>query len=218
MRTFKQFIAEETDDAQDIEDFLSANCQPLLNELNATPLKLLTDLQLYRGLSVTGSNKVTLKINGIKQACFIKSVRKDRRALDTPSEISRVLDDAFEEHFKWRPRSQGLFAFGRRGREEANEYGKLCNVFPMGKFRYLWSPAVPDLYNMTKGKLVKNEIPYKKEKLSQDELGDIYEIMEKIVFQYKSTDLRAAITGPVREIMFDCDSYLAVPVKPSSTV
>jgi len=75
---------------------------------------------------------------------FAKPIRKSRKPLDTSRQYSKILDDGFEDAFGWRPRSQSMFAV--KDYSVASSYGTAYMVFPVGKFRFLWSFEIPDLY------------------------------------------------------------------------
>ena len=70
--------------------------------------------------------------------------REDRRPKDTPLFMQIKLDDLFYKVFKWKPRSQGVFAVRNFG--IAHSYGNAYAFFPVNGYKYVWSMRVDDLY------------------------------------------------------------------------
>lgn len=104
------------------------DCQPYLKELR----KNRADHFFYRGTRKRGDTIIEIK------------PRQDRQPKDTPPEIQDYIDDYFQKKFKWRPRSQGVFTSYRT--TEASSYGDLHMFFPKGKYDYIFSPEVQDLW------------------------------------------------------------------------
>ena len=113
-----------------IRDRIKSECKPWLSAIRKCHNRL-----LFRG--VRGKD-------GFKDLSFAKAVRKTRKPLDTLRAVSDILDDNFEKAFGWRPRSQSMFAV--KDYSVAQAYGTPYMVFPVGKFRFLWSFEIPDLY------------------------------------------------------------------------
>jgi hypothetical protein len=109
---------------------IKKNCKPYINAL-----KLFSDNNVfYRGYE-TGSNRNV----------FIKKTpRKDRKPMNTSIELHNMLDDIFEKKFGWRVRSEGVFTSGNMG--DTFGYGDEYVFFPIGKFKYVFSPNVNDLF------------------------------------------------------------------------
>lgn len=76
-----------------------------------------------------------------------KKVRTDRSPKDMPIQAHDALDDAFKDLYGWRARSEGLFCTGRKS--TASSYGTAQIVFPIGRYEYLWSDNITDLYSYT---------------------------------------------------------------------
>ena len=70
--------------------------------------------------------------------------RKDRKPRDTPSEIHNFLDKVFDEKFGVKARSEGVFCTPNFG--DAQAYGSVYYVFPVGSFKLIYNPKVTDLY------------------------------------------------------------------------
>lgn len=72
------------------------------------------------------------------------TVRKARKPLDTPLDVHKEFDKIFKKHFGWKSRSEGLLTTGDK--KVAGSYGTPYKIFPIGKFRFVWSENVHDLY------------------------------------------------------------------------
>ena len=211
MLTFKNYLLEASE-TPELTTFLDERCAPFLNELGVQTGEALKH-SLYRGITASGhtnAKKIELLIEGKLKACLIKTVRDDRRPLDTPQLISSITDDAFEHIFGWRPRSQGMFCSGSHS--QASEYGKVFQIFPIGPLKYLWSPTVPDMMGAIKRAAGNVSFPYRApEKATADHQADFYEeISDYIGERYIAENIDLAISKN-REIMIKCSAYLAVP-------
>lgn len=102
---------------------------------------------------------------------FTKSVRTDRRPKDTFPDIHRDFDDRFQKKFGWPARSAGLFCTGSK--TDADSYGESYMVFPIGKYKFLWSDDVPDLYLLMARKLDSDSRPYVQNPLLNQFINDI---------------------------------------------
>ena len=71
--------------------------------------------------------------------------RKNRYPKDTPQELHEKIDSAFYQKFKWYPRSEGVFTSGSKG--QAKAYGTRYLFFPVGKYKFIWSNDIDDLYS-----------------------------------------------------------------------
>lgn len=92
------------------------------------------------------NNKVIWRgINGMNDwSIGKKAIRTERSPKDTSYEWHNAFDEVFYKKFGWRPRSEGLFVAG--GRSTAVSYGAPCFVFPVGRYSFLWSQKINDLY------------------------------------------------------------------------
>jgi hypothetical protein len=119
---------------KDISDFkhwwsnIEKDCDHWLKEIRKNnPAKQL----VYRGTSSPEDDFELIK------------VRKDRRPKDMSYNWHTSLDYVFKDKFGWKPRSEGLFVGTRN---MASSYGKVFIVFPVGRYKYLWSEVHSDLY------------------------------------------------------------------------
>jgi len=122
------YITEKKEDSEKTIELIKKNCGPFLKELKQTGKKQF----LYRGYE-TVSGTITKKRS-----------RNDRRPRDMDETTSEYLDDLFKRKFGWFARSAGIFAISKRG--DTIEYGTPYLFFPIGKYKYIWSPSVDDLY------------------------------------------------------------------------
>jgi hypothetical protein len=77
-------------------------------------------------------------------AFLLETPYQNRAPKDTPQDVSKLLDDAFERKFGWRPRSQGVF--GVSNFDTARLYGQVYILFPVDGFKYVYSATIKDLY------------------------------------------------------------------------
>jgi hypothetical protein len=139
MITFKQFLSESDIEAISAEVMLRKDCDPFLYETMGS--------FLVRGVQGLTLDHMALDPDGNKMEFGIKNVRTDRRPLDTSERRHKIFDEWFERKFGWKPRSEGVFAFGEKASiSEIKTYGKPCIIFPIGPIKYVWSPRVSDLY------------------------------------------------------------------------
>jgi hypothetical protein len=145
-------------------------------------------------------------------------VRKDRKPLDTPRGVHEYLDSLFNKYFGWKGRSEGLFVWSHKLTMPRQTY----LVFPIGKYRYVYSDDVPDLFAI----LADNIFLYTDKELEKlthigsrgipkekwnDAVKDKerQEKLEKLVKTYKSKGLKELSSksmSPI-EVMIDCKEY-----------
>lgn len=190
MTTFKQFISEA--DGQ-LSNMIEDKCSYFLNESHRSGL-------LYRGLDWEHAAAAgTLSVSTTELEYGIFKVRKDRQSYSTREDIHEAYNEYFEKRFGWKVRSESVFATGDWGMSTL--YGfESAMVFPIGPFKYVWSPKVKDIIKFGH-RLLDTETDQLK---SQDQ---IIEIMDDLAYQ--SGDLQVAIKSG-NEIMIGCDQFLAV--------
>lgn len=77
-----------------------------------------------------------------------KTPRMDRRPTDTDILFHDIADEYFYEKFKWKPRSESVFATSSyKVSEEYASGGSTSIIFPFNGFKYIWSPKIPDAYS-----------------------------------------------------------------------
>jgi hypothetical protein len=120
---------------KDIVSLLDKNCKPFIKEMKSGKNFLIRMSPKY----------------AIKQDIIVSSPRKNRNPTDTPYHIHKEMDEMLDSKFGWKPRSEGLFAWiaQRKGGSDNywfNNKGSRL-VFPVGSYRYVYSPKVKDVYN-----------------------------------------------------------------------
>jgi len=173
-------------------------------------------------------------MNGIIQK---KKTRKDRMPTDTPEAVHTLLDRSFKKKFGWRVRSQGVFTTSDK--IYAGGYGLNVLFFPIGKYKYVYSPEVRDLYAHIGGEdlsyievildgysdTAEWEYRYRDSyedeepdnisfeeyaEMKEEEEMDVWlDSVDKTLKTYKSTDMSKAIKSG-NETVFQCSQYYIV--------
>jgi len=108
-------------------------CMPFINEMKRAGLKD----WFYRGSNRIRSKKM-IKIKP----------RKNRHPTDMDGSMQEYLDDLFYGKFKWRPRSEGVFATSNINTAKNYANGDVGIFLPVGKnYKYLYNPDIQDLYS-----------------------------------------------------------------------
>ena len=116
------FLNEDIIELDALKKKIHAECKPFLSASKG--------YSLWRGMQGQDMGKF--------------KVRKNRKPKDTPVKVHEEFDKIFKEQFGWKARSEGLLTTGDR--QVAGSYGTIYQVFPIGKFRFVWSKNVHDLY------------------------------------------------------------------------
>ena len=175
----------------DIDALIQKECKSFLKQIK--------EKHVYRGMHGSHTGNIALK----------GTPRKNRAPKDTPLDMQILFDDLVKKIFGWKPRSQGLFVTG--GRYQAETYGTVYEIYPIGNFKFLYAPKVHDFYTEYRG-----ELNLFKQKHSLDKLNS--EIMKMPAFidqlskfiksEYKDKNLYDAAMYE-NEIMILCKSYYA---------
>jgi hypothetical protein len=141
-----------------------------------------------------------------------KTTRTNRKPVDTPKYTHDILDELFYDKFGWKPRSEGVFTWTK----EVQGYGKMNLFFPIGDFKFVWSPKVKDLYvdlnNLTKeiakinSKYIMINEPEKK--IEEEKL--LYK--NKLVDTYVQNKNYTQAFNKRREIVWKCKGYHLVNI------
>lgn len=200
MITFKQFLQED-EELPDAREFLHRECKPFIQQSHGAgvflrgvdtrnPPELLGEFRLPSGK--------TIRLHKMK-------VRKDRKPMDTSTFMHTVTDEWMQEKFGISGRSGSAFVIGDKeytAYKDAKSYGDVYAVIPRGDFKFIWSPAVRDLFDQYQYKGLKDKITglHRDEKIQmiRDELDNL---------QYTDTDLPGAIKSG-REVMLECDELI----------
>ena len=156
-----------------VED-IKINCQPFLNEIE-DPFSLL------RGLRPTPDWAVK------------KTARlANRQSMSTPDWLHKELNQMFVKRFRV-PFRNAVFCTGNES--QARVYGMMFAVFPIGNYKYAWSPKYRDLYQNFDNFRVHN---------------DQHDFIKTVdITSYQTTGLNEAIASG-HEIMLYADSYYAL--------
>lgn len=165
-------------DISDELNLIKHDCQPFIRQ--AKPCK---------GI-------VVRSVPQLQNTNFVKKKpRKNRQPLSTPVNTHKMLDTLFKKMFGWGVRSEGMFTYGYDG-QESFLYSHY--FFPIGKFQFVWSPKVKDLYDT---------LVYLRHQLgkvwNEFEIEDIQNIMNT----YRNDKLCHAIYRGKSEIVFRCKAY-----------
>lgn len=136
-----------------------------------------------------------------------KMVRQDRKPLDFTRMRSKILDNWFEDKFGIRARSQCMFVTGQATElGDLKFYGTPCVVFPIGKFEYVWSRYVQDLYGDLNIGAADDGKAYTDEELERKMINWLKDK------HYQKTGLDQAVKMK-NEVMIKCESYYAFPIE-----
>jgi len=133
----KKYIIETVDignrvSFEELLDILWRKCNPFLKDL------------LRPGWNgeflYSGRNKT--------QDVFIGKVRSNRKPSDTNEKIHEILDEIFYDQFGFNARSNVIFCTGSYS--EAADYGNVYIIFPMNKYKFVYSDTIRDLYNIVR--------------------------------------------------------------------
>lgn len=140
---FKKFINENirvgstTYKKEDVDSFLE-----MWSKLEKSCKNFLREIK-------TRNREAKLLLRGSSSArnWEIRNVRKDRVPKDMEYAWHNAFDEVFYNEYDFRARSEGLFCTGRFS--TADGYGtEVFIIFPIGRYKYLWSDSIDDLYSM----------------------------------------------------------------------
>ena len=121
----KEYILNEGTSSE-VHQILKENCKPYLQS---------SKMWYYRTVSSAKEVKLSNK-DGILNL----KPRMDRKPSDTPQYLHGLIDGWFKKKFGWKVRSEGVFTYPK------NEISGPQFVFPIGTFKFVYSPKVLDLY------------------------------------------------------------------------
>ena len=214
--SFNEGIAEDSNSFDKIVELLERDCKPFLDEIMKNEQlqqhNTIDGHVIFRGSRPSHNEEIDdLDI-------YKKTVRADRKSLDTNSEISNIFDDIFEKKFGVRPRSCGVFT--TKNYQTTSAYGMRYIFVPIGEYKYYWNPSFDDLFTkinteswyrrFTKSEYKPNEYKPNMIKRFYDFITnnnlekDVHNSMKKLVDGYKNDDLEI---NTHQEIMFICKDY-----------
>jgi len=190
MKKYQEFLTEvnrrlSEKKLNEFIEHVKSKCKPFLKKIQNN----IISYPLYRGMK-----KAPIIFIG-------KKVRTNRKPTDTKLATHKKFNIAFDKGFGIKARSDCLFIAGSF--KDARYYGDGTAhiIFPEGKFDFLWSPSVKDLYLSN----VRAECDHGK--LSQEEINDL--IKRSYI---KNKSLTTGIKSG-NEIMIKCKSYSGIDVK-----
>lgn len=125
---FKNYLLFENMESSRIPDIIMKDCKLFIDELKKTR----KDDFIYRG-----TKKGVFNLKKIKP-------RKNRKPMDMPEVLHNLFDNLFYKEFKWKSRSEGVFVASDPS--ILGPYGTPYLFFPIGKYKYVWSPSIEDLF------------------------------------------------------------------------
>lgn len=198
----RKFLSEET--KEEVREILQKDCTKYLKEVGFGQ-------KLYRGTK-----------RKVKDITKFKP-RQERKPRDTPLEVHKYLDKLFSQKFGWKARSSGVFVCADK--RVVKIYGTPYVFFPIGNYKYLWSPEVRDLTTELDRIIVDYEYDFRPSAADSQELtnlkdpdikwkdvlGNIEVIKElkQLVLSYKENKILTAQDKDT-EIMFSCLEYYLV--------
>lgn len=192
--TNQSFSFESQDDLEQVAQIIVEACTPFLQQINYEADKYI----LWRGL---GGKFTTISPNPVD----VMTVRKDRQPVLTGANAHKLSDRYFDEKFGIKGRSATTFVTGQI--KHAMSYGRPYAVFPVGEFRFLWSPNVADMAGLFVGReaqMINNFI-------ADGEENEAYQFVTDILDKqkYTTSNLTAAIASN-NEVMIESDKILIV--------
>ena len=167
----------------EVVDKLKQDCKPFIREKKKGKW-------LYRGIK-----KSMPPVDIVKP-------RKNRKPRDMPEDLHDELDYKFKEEFGWKSRSEGVFCTSNM--TDAGYYGEPFIIYPIGKFKYVWSKQISDLYMYLKRNGIIQEVLYQTPTSNKLE-----QIAKDIVDLYQEHNLDDAMDEE-SEVSILCDSYYAL--------
>ena len=143
---------------------------------------------LYRG-------RGDLQIETYKK--FASRVESGRRPMNTDPSMHNHLNKKFKDMFGWNVRDGAFASFSK---EAAEFYGAVYLFFPIGDYKYVWSPTICDLFARLPG--AGKFYPW----TEQEQKDQI----DKLLSDYKDTGLLEAainVRHLSNEISFHCQHY-----------
>lgn len=225
----------EVQHAHDLSGSAQVSIKELVHELSPTFLSRTGKAGLlYRGMRLQhsdGANKgiLTAETEDGPAEYYILKSRADRKTANTDPALSRIVDKWFLEKFGHPFRSNVVFCTGEY--HDAVGYGNATSaIFPIGKWSYVWSPIVNDLFVDLQENIdyvspdeLNAPSKFKEGKIRATHVGriikpetfnssDVFHWMDSK--KYTNNNIDKAIQFG-HEIMVDCDEYVAIPVSTS---
>lgn len=188
-------------------DHIHADCQFYLSQIKGVDNGFPRDLEqsiAYRGMD---------KGKYWDTQIILKDVRlDDRKPLDSDDVTHSFLNSEFTKLYG-APFRNAMFMSGSA--RDTLRYGHTFQVFPVGQFKFIWSPTVNDLWvearDLRRAYAMPDGHGNEEEQLkNQKYKADVKkEFHEKVIATYQTGDMKAALASG-KEIMVRCKQYYAV--------
>lgn len=165
---------------------------------------------------IRGANGSLIRYDNKKRDWMISKnkTRDFRDTVDIPLELSKKIGNLFKEKFGWNARNENVvFCWGK---SEKLKNALMRYVFPVGNYRFLWSPKVDDLYRKLYKLSTIKKIGYQGITKENDPklINALYEYFKenKILDTYTNKNLKEAVMD-TKEIMVNCKEYYLVDIR-----
>jgi hypothetical protein len=205
---FLNYINE--DEAQDrynamslehIHHILETNCKPALTFMHKTKC---------------GFRRFTKNFNPMIDKFKLIIPRTDRRALDTPQELSDMVDEIFFKQFGWRPRKEAVFAWTANIDRQSNILDTGSGIiFPTGEFKVIFSQGkITDFFIWADSRwreFIKSDtgpiIGKHFHTLPEQDRKDFVNFITPKIKEAYTDDIKKLKKSESGEIMIKCNSY-----------
>jgi hypothetical protein len=162
-------LSTSNDLMRDIVFLIKRDCDHFLKEMKGSRRLL------YRGISELPTQSKEIIDNVYKVL-----TRKNRKPADMPNEIHIVINKKFKEKFGWQPRTEGVFT--SFDSDIAYKYGNSYYFFPIGKYKYIYSDVVHDLYEYFQDNYHKEFFYYFK-KNAKEKILDVWNVAWRLEYE-----------------------------------
>ena len=179
---FLNYLTED-EKMPDIVRLIKRDCKPWLSTIS----------------SLIGTGKCFIRHVTMKN--YVTNITKftprtDREPRDSSQKLHDLVDNELFKKFNWKPRSEGVFVWPVKKISSLDVFDGLYNVFyPIGEFKYVWSPKIKDLFNLQL---------------------QVLKSPDEYIKSYTNKNLLKTFKGQLnfgQEVMFKCDSYYLVNAK-----
>ena len=144
-------------------------------------------------------------IKGSNDDYTTRTPRTNRKPTDTPLYVQEIMDVLFYERFGWKPRSGGVFT--ATGGFEG--YGVPHVFFPIGDFKFVWSPEVRDLFiDLSRLHLLRHV----KGKMSPEFYEETKKTLKPLIDSFYQNEKYNLAFNEEREIVWKCKKYHLVNI------
>lgn len=194
------YLNEQEED--NVVDLVRRDCKPFFKEAKGSDGFLIRQTKMIQG------------------KYEVKKTRINREPTDTPEFIHKKLDDYLKDKFGWRARSNALFCWSSAVltspsiKKMPQSFGL---VFPIGKFEFVWSSEIRDVYlEMEKfAKKYTDQSPMTElQDLDETQLEEVWEEFRKsgLLESYTNKNLQRALKSR-SEIMIRTGEYYFINPK-----